>query len=86
MSSAPIRSSDTYPIPSDMRGIEKVVKKHIKKRSLMRRFINAQNDQEVVQECRDRLQHALSLFGVSPLIILHSNDSELDLTLPVAPI
>jgi len=48
---------------ADMRYIEKCVKK-VKKRSVVGRIFNHQVDQDTIQECRERLTHAMSLFGL----------------------
>ncbi|KAF9449717.1 hypothetical protein P691DRAFT_811990 [Macrolepiota fuliginosa MF-IS2] len=56
---------DAEQLVSDMQSIETRVKKH-RKRSLMKRILNNQADQAVILECRNNLQHAISLFGQMP--------------------
>lgn len=58
-----ILQQDADQLVADMKTIEACVKKH-RKRSLVKRLLNHQADQDVVQECRDRLQHAITLFGL----------------------
>ncbi|KXN87796.1 hypothetical protein AN958_08112, partial [Leucoagaricus sp. SymC.cos] len=59
-----VLEQDSQQLLGDMKEIKKVVQKHIKKRGLVRRMLHVFSDQETIQECRDRLIHALQLFGL----------------------